>query len=164
MDRELAVAKELVASQKRERALLALKRRKLHEQRLGQLDAWLLNVEQLVRIALVISGLTRGLRLTVPPCATCRCRGTAYASLLPSASTHRDARCMTVDMAALPCLLEAVNTCELDSGMLAQLSNIEVAKQQNRLFDALKAGSEAVKSLQQQVPPRPGRSRCVLPC
>lgn len=32
-----------------------------------------------------------------------------------------------------------------------QLSNIEVAKQQNRLIDALKAGSEAVKDLQQQV-------------
>ena len=36
--------------------------------------------------------------------------------------------------------------------MSLQLSNIEVAKQQNRLFEALKAGSEAVKDLQQQVP------------
>jgi len=49
VDRELAVAKELVADHKRDRALLALKRRRLHEQRLASLDAWLLNVEQLVR-------------------------------------------------------------------------------------------------------------------
>ena len=56
VDRELAVAKELVAAQKRERALLALKRRKLHEQRLAQLDAWLLNVEQVVRTVVCIPG------------------------------------------------------------------------------------------------------------
>ena len=62
---------------KQERALLALKRRKLHEQQLQRLGAWQLNVEQL-------------------------------------------------------------------------LSNIEVAKQQHQLFDALKAGNEAVASLQQE--------------
>ena len=61
-----------------ERALLALRRRKLHEQQLQRLGAWQLNVEQL-------------------------------------------------------------------------LSNIEVAKQQRQLFDALKAGNEAVVSLQKEV-------------
>ncbi len=59
--------------------------------------------------------------------------------------------------------------------MTLQLSNIEVARQQNRLFEALKAGSEAVKDLQQQVrldprcrdplasAPRCPRRRCVAP-
>ena len=50
-----------------------------------------------------------------------------------------------------------------DSCAPAQLSNIEVAKQQNRLFDAMKAGSEAVKNLQQQVLPR-RLTHCVILC
>jgi Snf7 len=46
--RENAVAKDLVAAGRRDRALLALKKRQLHEQQLLQLDAWLLNVEAAV--------------------------------------------------------------------------------------------------------------------
>jgi len=78
VERELAVAKQLVTAQKKDRALLALKRRKLHEHQLTRLDAWLLNVEQL-------------------------------------------------------------------------LSNIEMTRQQTRLFEALKAGTSAVRDLQKQV-------------
>lgn len=50
LDRELSVARLLVAAGKKDRALLALKKRKLQEQQLTRLDVWLLNVEQLVRI------------------------------------------------------------------------------------------------------------------
>lgn len=44
--REIALAKELIAAKKRERALLALKKKKLREGQLEQIDAYLLNVEQ----------------------------------------------------------------------------------------------------------------------
>jgi hypothetical protein len=40
------VAKELIAAKKRERALLALKKKRLREGQLEQIDAYLLNVEQ----------------------------------------------------------------------------------------------------------------------
>lgn len=46
--REMQVARELVAKRQKERALLALKRRKLHEQQLERLGAWQLNVEQVL--------------------------------------------------------------------------------------------------------------------
>ena len=44
--REIAVAKELIAAKKRERALLALKKKRLREGQLEKIDAYLLNVEQ----------------------------------------------------------------------------------------------------------------------
>ena len=44
--RELAIARELLAAKKRERALLALKKKRLREGQLEQIDAYLLNVEQ----------------------------------------------------------------------------------------------------------------------
>lgn len=44
--RELAIARELIAAKRRERALLALKKKKLREGQLEQIDAYLLNVEQ----------------------------------------------------------------------------------------------------------------------
>jgi hypothetical protein len=56
VDRELQLARQLLSQKKRERALLALKLKKLHEQRLDQIDAWLLNVEGLV-------GVNRSLRV-----------------------------------------------------------------------------------------------------
>ena len=48
IDREMAVARELVGQGRKERALLALKRRKLQEGQAAKLDAWLLNVEEMV--------------------------------------------------------------------------------------------------------------------
>ena len=45
-DREMAVARQLVAQGSKGRALLALKRRALQEQQLAKLEAWLLNVEE----------------------------------------------------------------------------------------------------------------------
>lgn len=44
--REIELAKELLAARKRERALLALRKKKLREGQLDQIDAYLLNVEQ----------------------------------------------------------------------------------------------------------------------
>ena len=44
--REVETAKELLAAKKRERALLALRKKKLREGQLEQIDAYLLNVEQ----------------------------------------------------------------------------------------------------------------------
>ena len=46
--RELAIARELIAAKRRERALLALKKKKLREGQLEQIDAYLLNVEQAI--------------------------------------------------------------------------------------------------------------------
>lgn len=48
VERDFSAARALVAMQQRDRALLALKRKRLHEQQLDRLDAWLLNVEGLV--------------------------------------------------------------------------------------------------------------------
>ncbi len=39
----------------------------------------------------------------------------------------------------------------LDHVLFVQLANIETAKRQNRLFDALKQGQAALKELQQEV-------------
>lgn len=53
IDRENAVARELVAAGKKDRAMLALKKRQLHEQQLKKLDAWVLNVESTVSLILL---------------------------------------------------------------------------------------------------------------
>ena len=44
--REIELARELLAAKRRERALLALRKKKLREGQLEQIDAYLLNVEQ----------------------------------------------------------------------------------------------------------------------
>ena len=54
IDRESEVARHLVASGRKDRALLALKKRRLHQTTLGQLDAWLLNVESTVRLFVLL--------------------------------------------------------------------------------------------------------------
>jgi charged multivesicular body protein 6 len=46
--REVAIARELIPQQKRDRALLALKKKKLQEGQLANLDSWLLNVEEVL--------------------------------------------------------------------------------------------------------------------
>lgn len=46
--REVEVIRELLRNHKKERALLALKRKKLQEKQLEHIDAWLLNVESLL--------------------------------------------------------------------------------------------------------------------
>mmetsp|Transcript_11868 Transcript_11868/g.35517 ORF Transcript_11868/g.35517 Transcript_11868/m.35517 type:complete len:222 (-) Transcript_11868:514-1179(-) len=48
VERETAAARALVTAHHKERALLALKRRTLHQQQLSRLDAWQLNVEQVM--------------------------------------------------------------------------------------------------------------------
>ena len=120
------MAKQLVADRKRDRALLALKRRRLHEQRLASLDAWLLNVEQLV-------GRPRMSRSAGP--------------LLETVYLHAEKLHLVIGWRHRGGLMLLTAACVVTP----QLSNIEVAKQQNRLFEALAAGSEAVKDLQQQV-------------
>jgi len=49
IDRENTVARELIAVGRKDRALLALKKRRIQETSLEKLDAWLLNVESVVR-------------------------------------------------------------------------------------------------------------------
>ena len=58
--RELAIARELLAAKKRECALLALKKKRLREGQLEQIDAYLLNVEQASSLSLS--------HPVVPPC------------------------------------------------------------------------------------------------
>lgn len=48
--REIEIARELIAAKKRERALLALRKKKLREGQLEQIDAYLLNVEQVLML------------------------------------------------------------------------------------------------------------------
>jgi len=55
--KELAIARELIAAKRRERALLALKKKKLREGQLEQIDAYLLNVEQ-ARPLLLLTNIT----------------------------------------------------------------------------------------------------------
>lgn len=78
IDRNVIVVKTLVAQKKKDKALLALKKKKLREDQVKQVDTWLLNVESL-------------------------------------------------------------------------LGNIEMARQQNRLVDALKQGASALKEIQKEV-------------
>lgn len=49
IDREQAIARQLVVSGHRDRALLALKKRRIQETSLEKLDVWLINVESTVR-------------------------------------------------------------------------------------------------------------------
>lgn len=51
----VAVARELVAQKKKERALLALKKKKLSENQLQSIQAYLMNVEDMVRGAQPVS-------------------------------------------------------------------------------------------------------------
>ena len=44
--RELQLAREFIAAKRRERALLHMRRKKLHEQNVDKIDSYLLNVEQ----------------------------------------------------------------------------------------------------------------------
>ena len=55
--KELAIARELIAAKRRERALLALKKKKLREGQLEQIDAYLLNVEQ-AKALLLLQNIT----------------------------------------------------------------------------------------------------------
>jgi charged multivesicular body protein 6 len=49
IDQNVSVAKELLAAKKRDRALVALKKKKLNENQVKTIQAWLLNVEDMVR-------------------------------------------------------------------------------------------------------------------
>lgn len=51
IQQNVQVARELIAVQKKDRALLALKKKKLNEHQLGTIQAWLLNVEDMVSVA-----------------------------------------------------------------------------------------------------------------
>jgi len=51
IDQDIIVARTLIAQKKKERALLALKKKKLSENQLQSIQAYLMNVEDMVRLA-----------------------------------------------------------------------------------------------------------------
>jgi hypothetical protein len=56
IEHNVSVARELVVASKKERALLALKKKKMNEHQLQQITAYLLNVEDLVGLGGAPSG------------------------------------------------------------------------------------------------------------
>jgi hypothetical protein len=53
IDADIIVARTLIAQKKKERALLALKKKKLSENQLQNIQAYLMNVEGMVRVTII---------------------------------------------------------------------------------------------------------------
>ena len=54
ISRDVELARQLIAEKRRQQALLSLRKKKLHEQRVDTLDAYLLNVEQVLHRCLLV--------------------------------------------------------------------------------------------------------------
>ncbi|KAK9903474.1 hypothetical protein WJX75_006433 [Coccomyxa subellipsoidea] len=126
--REIEIAKELIAAKKRERALLALRKKKLREGQLEQIDAYLLNVEQVLAN---IESAQRQNRLY----DALKQGNTALAALQQEVSLEEVER-LTEDSAEakeyeerVRTLLGEALTAEDDAAVLQELSQLEKAEE-----------------------------------
>ncbi len=109
---------------RKDRALLALKRRKLQEGQAERLDGWLLNMQGMVGCGLLA-------------CAGSFLIGFARPAAAAAAHCAGLAGC---------CCSQLVSSC---CPSQPQLLNIETTKSQQQLFTALKEGNKAMKEMQQ---------------
>lgn len=175
------MARTLIAQKKKERALLALKKKKLSENQLHSIQAYLMNVEDMVRSSSSGGGSKPFSSLGCPLVARHRVTvaiiHTTPASLPHSScspSAYRPASPFAVDRYLLmlqqwdgcwmPANAAAVEPAVQATMLLlvwcsrvaplcyaAQLSNMELTKQQANVMAALKQGNEALKKAQQEV-------------
>lgn len=116
IDAEKEAARNLIREKKKDRALLALKKKKAQEELLKQVDAWLINVEQQVITYYILQTLEN------------------------RTQRHQDTvRKINDD------LVFDLNFTHF------QLADIELTSKQKAVFESLKAGNDALKSLQNEV-------------
>ncbi len=152
VDRHTEVARELVREKQQAKALLVLKKKKLVVKQLDQLGALQINIETMVRQ---------------------RWRGAQRSTLLGPRQHARSAEahslcsrreCWARAAWRLSLLLDhgpgervaAHRTAALllvpgGGAVAVQISDVEMSKQQNKLFQVLQQGNEALKQLQKEV-------------
>lgn len=131
IERELTVARTLLAQGRKDRARLALRKKRLQEAQLDRLDGWLLNVEEMVRALAPAFRVCFGFAATVA--APGRWRAVERAEAC-------NAYCLGSPWHS--CWSTLAPKCRL------QLLSVESAQRSAKIFTALKQGNDALKQLQ----------------
>lgn len=125
IEAEKQAARDLIKEKRKDRALLALKKKKAQEDLLKQVDAWVLNVEQQVNLYFLASFLKQMgclFFLIYPVC------GLSHAFNFAMVTTHA-----------------------IYNGLCVQLADIELASKQRAVFESLRSGTEAIKAIQSEI-------------
>ena len=123
IEAEKQAARDLIREKRKDRALIALKKKKTQEELLKKVDAWLINVEQQV------------CKVVVWYILFC----VQYSFIFKY--SNRD---VSMAIFSKGCVILAVI-------FFFQLADIELASKQKAVFDSLKAGSDAMKAIQNEI-------------
>ena len=133
----VADARDYIRAQRRERALLCLRKNKLYEHDVERIDAYLLNVEQACQQSKPERACCHALRLHTLKLAR------------QWRISHSTKECGRLGNRKI--ILDPVKASDSHLRCVQILANIEAAQRTNRLFSALKEGNAAMTQLQRQV-------------